>query len=156
MVDVNGNEHTLKSVSADADLVVVCFTCTQCPVATAYEDRFIEFNKKYDGKKVAFIAINCNNQSENMEAVKKRAEEKGFNFLYAFDETGKSAKDYGAKVTPELFVVKEGKIAYHGAFDNKLTDPTQPYLATAVDSLLAGKKPETATTKAFGCGIWTK
>ena len=82
-----------------------------------------------------------------------RAEEKGFNFVYAFDETGKTAAAYKARVTPELFVIKDGKIAYHGAYDDSMNEPKKTYLVSAVSSLLEGKTPEPAETKAFGCGI---
>lgn len=153
---VDGEEYSLKKISKDADVVVVCFTCNQCPVAVAYEDRFIEFNETYKDKKVAFIAINCNNRTEDLDAMKTRAEEKGFNFIYAYDVSGKAAADWGAKVTPELFVVQEGKIAYHGSFDDKQSEPTETYLVSAVDALLAGNKPDVAETKPFGCGIKTK
>ncbi len=153
---INGEEHSLASARKESDVVVVCFTCNQCPVAVAYEDRFIEFNKKYEGKKVTFIALNCNNQTEDLEAMKQRAEEKGFNFIYAYDETGNAAREYGARVTPELFVVKDGKIAYHGSYDDELTEPQKSYLVNAVDALLAGQAPEVAETKAFGCGIKLK
>ena len=47
----------------DAEAVVVCFTCNQCPVAQAYEDRFIAFNKDFEDKKVTFVAINVNPES---------------------------------------------------------------------------------------------
>lgn len=152
----DGKEHSLKSASKGSDLVVVCFTCNQCPVAVAYEDRFIEFTKQYKDKKVAFVALNCNSRTEGLDAMKQRAEEKGFNFIYAFDESGSAAKDYGARVTPELFVVKDGKIAYHGAFDDKQRDPKKTHLVNAVNALLAGKTPDVAETKAFGCGIKVK
>lgn len=149
-------EYTLESFK-DSDVVVVCFTCNYCPVAVAYEDRFIEFSKKYEGKKVTFLAINCNTQSEGLAEMQKRAEEKGFNFVYAYDETGKSAKEYGARVTPHLFILdKERKVAYRGSFDDKQNDPTVAYVPNAVDALLAGKTVEVSTTKAFGCGIKVK
>jgi peroxiredoxin len=153
---VDGEKYSLEQLGKDADIVVVCFTCNQCPVAVAYEDRFIEFNKKFKDKKVAFIAINANNSTEDLDAMKERAEEKGFNFIYAFDESGKVAMEYGAKVTPELFVIKDGKLAYHGAFDDKQKDPSQGYVSTAVESLLAGDKLEVTETKPFGCGIKSK
>jgi len=155
-VGVDGKEYSLKSLSEESELVVLCFTCNGCPVAVAYEDRFIEFTKAYQDKKVTFVAINCNNQTENLEGMKKRAEDKGFNFIYAFDESGAAAKDFGAKVTPELFVIQDGKIAYHGAFDDKQKEPTKAYLVNAVDALLQGETPDVATTKPFGCGIKSK
>ena len=49
-------------------------------MAVAYEDRFVEFNKKYAGKGVKFVAINANRRTEDLAAMKTRAEEKGFNF----------------------------------------------------------------------------
>ncbi len=153
---IDGKSYSLKSIAQDADVVVVCFTCNQCPVAVGYEDRFIEFNKKYKDQKVAFIALNCNNRTEGLEAMKQRSEEKGFNFVYAFDESGSAAKEFGARVTPELFVIKDGKVAYHGSYDDSQRNPTKTYLVSAVDSLLAGKTPDVAKTKAFGCGIKAK
>jgi peroxiredoxin len=149
----DGKEYTLASFK-DSDVVVVSFTCNQCPVAVGYEDRFIEFNKKYKDKKVTFVAINCNSETEGLADMQKRAEEKGFNFVYAFDESGKVATEYGARVTPHMFVLdKDRKVAYRGSFDDDLDKPSKPYVANAVDALLAGKTVEVSTTKAFGCGI---
>lgn len=154
---IDGKDISLKSALQGADAVVVCFTCNKCPVAVAYEDRFIEFNKQYKGKKVTFIALNCNNKTEGLEQMKQRAEEKGFNFVYAFDSSGDAAREYGARVTPELFVVdNSGKVQYHGAFDDNQRKPTKAFLVSAVDAVLAGKAPEIAETKAFGCGIKVK
>ena len=53
----------------------------------------MEFTKKYADKGVKFVAINANkaNDAETIEAMKTRAEEKGFNFPYVFDKSGKVA-----------------------------------------------------------------
>lgn len=153
---IDGKTYSLESTTSSSDVVVLCFTCNECPIAAAYEDRFIEFNKNFQGKKVTFVGLNCNNLSEGLEEMRQRAKAKGFNYVYAFDESGNAAKEYGARVTPELFVIKDGKIAYHGAFDNALNDPTKHYLSDAVTALLQGKTPAVAKTKAFGCGITTR
>ena len=152
----DGKEYSLADMK-DAKAVVLCFTCNQCPVAVAYEDRFIEFQKKYEGKGVKFIAVNCNKNREDLAAMKTRAEEKGFNFPYVFDKSGALASEYGAKVTPEIFVIdSKGNVVYHGSFDDKQTGASKHYVADAVDAVLAGKTPETTKTKAFGCGIANK
>lgn len=154
-VGTDGKEYSLDSTK-DAKVTVLAFTCNNCPVAIAYEDRFIEFQKKFGDKEVKFIAINVN-ASENLEAMKQRVEEKGINYTYVYDETGDSARAYGARVTPHIFVLdSEGHVAYCGSFDDKQKEPTTPHLENAVNALLAGKKPEMATTKAFGCGIKPK
>lgn len=151
----DGKTYSLDTFKG-SDVVVLCFTCNQCPVAVAYEDRFIDFTKKYKNKGVTFVALNCNNRSESLSAMKQRAEEKGFNFVYAFDKSGKAAKAYGARVTPHLFIIKDGKVQYRGSFDDNMRKPTNLYVATAVDALLNGKTPKTTSTKAFGCGIKAK
>ena len=153
---VDGKDYGLADMK-DAKVVVVCFTCNSCPVAVAYEDRFVEFNKKYAGKGVKFIAINANKKTEDLAVMKSRAEEKGFNFPYVFDKSGQLADQYGARVTPHIFVLdQDRKVAYVGAFDDKQNGPTKNYVADAVDSLLAGKKVEVTNSKAFGCGIQNK
>jgi peroxiredoxin len=151
----DGKEYSTDSFK-DAKVVVICFTCNSCPVAVAYEDRMIEFAKKYKDKGVAFIAINQKG-AEDIEAVKKRAEEKGFPFAYCYDKSQDAARAYGARVTPHFFVLdKDRTVQYMGAFDDNGDAPKTPYLANAVDSLLEGKKPEKAVTKEFGCGIGLK
>ncbi|MBM4093324.1 MAG: thioredoxin family protein [Planctomycetes bacterium] len=152
--NVDGKEMSLDSVK-DAKVVVIAFSCNKCPVAVAYEDRFIDFTKKYTDKGVKFIALNVN-FNEDLDMMKQRAEEKDFNFPYAYDQSAESYKAYGALYTPHLYVLDgDRKVAYIGAFDDKMnvTEVTKHYVADAVDAILAGKKPETAETKAFGCTI---
>ncbi|MDX1944367.1 MAG: thioredoxin family protein [Pirellulaceae bacterium] len=152
---VDGKEVSLDGLK-DAKVVVVCFTCNVCPMSVAYEDRFVEFQKKYADKGVKFVAINANNgnPNETIANMKTRAEEKGFNFPYVYDASGASALEYGAKVTPHLFVLDgQRNVAYIGSFDDNRNNPTKHYVADAVDALLAGKKIETTSTKAFGCGV---
>lgn len=149
---VDGKEYSLASIKG-AKATVIAFTCNHCPMAVAYEDRFIDFQKKYADKNVKFIAINVNS-SEDLDAMKQRVEEKGINYPYAYDESGNSARSFGAKVTPHVFILDaEGVLAYQGSFDDKASSPTTPHVENAVNSLLSGKKPEVQTTKAFGCGI---
>ena len=149
---VDGKEYSLDSFK-DSKAIVVCFTCNRCPVAVAYEDRFIDFAKKYEEKGVKFVALNVN-QGENVDAMKERAEEKGFNFPYVYDASGDSARAYGAKVTPHVFVLNEKReVVYIGSFDDKQNDPSKPLVEAAVDASLKGEKPEVTKNQAFGCGI---
>ena len=137
---VDGKEYSLPDMK-DAKAVVVCFTCNRCPVAVAYEDRFVEFSKKYSSKGVKFVAINANRKTEDIAAMKTRAEEKGFNFPYVFDKSGKLATEYGARVTPHIFVLDQNRnVAYVGAFDDDMEKPTTNYVEDAVNAVLAGKK----------------
>lgn len=157
IVGTDDKPHSLADY-AGAKAVVLIFTCNHCPVAIANEDRIIELQKDYADKGVQVVAINVNNLPEDMlEPMKARAAEKKFNFPYLYDSTQKSARAYGAAVTPHVFVLNgERKIAYMGAIDDSAVEPdkvSKRYLREALDAVLDGKEPPRPETKAAGCGI---
>ena len=153
---IDGKPHALADYG-DAKLVVLVFTCNHCPVAKAYEDRLIALAKDYADKKVQLVAVNVNNNAaDRMDAMKKRAKEKKFDFPYLYDPTQKIGRDYGATVTPHVFVLdKNRKVAYIGAVDDNMNAEAvkSRHLRDAVDALLEGKDPPQAVTQQFGCGI---
>lgn len=155
---IDGKKHSLDELK-NKDVVILCFTCNSCDVATEYEDRIIEFAKKFAGptSKTAFVAVNVNKiPADNLDAMKKRAEAKKFPFLYLFDESQKIAKDYGATFTPEFFIInRERKIAYMGGFDDQSSTALvkKRYLEDALNAVLSGKQPATKETVAIGCMI---
>lgn len=151
----------------DAKGFIIIFTCNHCPYAKAYQDRIIEIDKKYKSKGYPVIAISSNdpavNAEDSYENMIVRAKEKGFTFPYLFDETQAVCTNYGAKRTPQVYLLqKKGNdliVQYTGAIDDNYQDAaavTSPYLANAVDALLAGKKPDPSSTKAIGCSIKMK
>ncbi len=148
----------------DAKGYVVIFTCNTCPYAVAYEDRIIALHNTYQSKGVPVIAINPNNPAvkpgDSFEAMKERAEEKGFTFPYLFDEGQKVFPQYGATRTPHVFILektdKGNKVRYIGAIDDNYQDASQvedKYVENAVDAMLAGEEIEVTTTRAIGCSI---
>jgi peroxiredoxin len=148
--------HSLADYK-DAKLLVLVFTCNHCPVAQAYEDRLIALQKDYQAKGVQVVAVNVNNiKPDRLEPMKERAKDKGFNFPYLYDASQKVGRDYGATVTPHVFVLDSGrKIAYVGAVDDNMNADSikTPFLRDALDALLAGKQPPKAVTQQFGCSI---
>ncbi len=153
---VDGKTHSLSDIN-NAKAVVVVFTCNHCPVAQAYEDRIIELSTDYKDKGVQVVAINVNNmEDDKLPAMKKRAEEKGFEFAYLYDPSQEIGRAFGATVTPHAFLLDgEGKLAYAGAIDDnmELAEVQQRYLRDAIDAVLAGSKPEVDSMKPMGCGI---
>ncbi|MFC2116941.1 thioredoxin family protein [Bacteroidota bacterium] len=148
----------------DAKGFVVVFTCNGCPYAKAYQDRIVELDKKYKSKGFPVIAINSNNTDikpdDDLAAMKKRAEEKGFTFPYLKDANYEVYKEYGATRTPHIYVLAkqdaELVVSYIGAIDDNYQDAShvkEPYLANAIDALLADMEPEPKFTKAIGCTI---
>lgn len=79
---------------------------------------------------------------------------------YLLDEDGKVGQLYGAKRTPEMYVIsKDGTLVYHGAIDDKKTpDPAdiagaKNYVVAALGDVLAGKPVSTPQTEAYGCSV---
>ncbi len=164
--NVDGKYISLKDYS-EAKGVVVIFTCNHCPYAQAYQDRIIAIDKKYKPLGIPVIAINPNDPKivpdDSYEKMIERAKEKAFTFPYVLDETQEIHRKYGAKRTPDVFLLqKVGKVfivRYIGAIDDNYEDASKvmhPYLVNAIDALLAGRSPEPSFTKAIGCSIKDK
>jgi peroxiredoxin len=154
----DGKRHALADL-AGKEVVVVVFTCNSCPVATDYEDRILAISKKFAGPsgKVALVAINVNTVPEDrLPKMRERAEAKGFDFAYLYDETQKIGRAYGAAFTPEFFVLdRQRKVVYMGGMDDSSNPATVKanYLAPAVEAALSGRQPETPEAPAIGCRI---
>jgi peroxiredoxin len=146
---------------------VVIFTCNHCPYAQAYQDRIIALDKKYKLSGYPVIAISSNDPTivpeDSYENMILRSKEKGYTFPYLFDEKQEVYKIYGALKTPHVYLLqKSGSnllVKYIGAIDDNYQDATKvstPYLANALEALLAGKLPDPSFTKAIGCSIKDK
>ena len=157
---VDDKNHALSDY-ADKEAIVVIFSCNHCPYVRAWEDRMIQIQADYADKGVQLIAINANDATKYPEdsfpKMKERAQEKGFDFPYLYDETQEVARAYGAERTPEVFVFdKNGVLCYHGAIDDNYEDPnavTKHYLRDALDAVLAGREPPIKETPPVGCTI---
>ncbi|HVK11371.1 MAG TPA: thioredoxin family protein [Gemmataceae bacterium] len=150
----DGKKHALADLKSD--VVVVVFTCNSCATAQEYEDRLVAFANAQPGA-VTLVAINVNTIAEDrLDAMKKKADAKKFPFTYLYDESQKTARDYGAVYTPEFFVLNRArKVAYMGAMDDrtKAADVKVKYLEEAVAAVLKGQAPPTTETRARGCLI---
>lgn len=148
----------------DAKGFIVVFTCNTCPYAIAYEDRLIELDKKFAPQGYPLIAINPNSPAvsfgDSYEKMQERAKAKGFSFPYLFDEDQKVTDQYGARVTPHVFLLKkegpELKVVYTGAVDNdteNVNSEKTRYVEDAIAALEAGEEIKVASTKAIGCTV---
>ena len=153
---IDDKKHGLREYK-DAKAIVLVFTCNHCPVAVAYEDRLVALQKEFKKKGVQFVAI-CSNpeESDTLAELKKRAESKKFNFPYLHDDGQKVGREYGAAVTPHVFLLdRDRKVVYMGAVDDNMeADKVKKhYLSDAIEAVLAKKSVETTETRQFGCGI---
>lgn len=165
--NVDGEKVSLDGIKGAKGAIVV-FTCNHCPFAKMYEKRIIELDKKYNAKGFPVVAINSNDSEaypdDSFKNMVKRANSKSYTFPYLRDKSQSVAKAYGAKKTPQVFVLNkknnEFYVEYIGAIDNNAQNAKkadQKYVEDAVEALLVGKSVTKRETKAIGCGIkWTE
>jgi len=166
---VDGRSYRLADF-ANADVLVVIFTCNHCPTAQAYEDRIIKLATDYKNKGVALVAISANDpravrldelgysdMSDSFEDMKIRAKDMGYNFPYLYDgDSQRVSLAYGPARTPHVFIFdRQHKLRYVGRVD----DSQKPKLVksedarNAIEALLKGRKVPVETTKTIGCSI---
>ena len=140
-----------------AKFVVVVFTCSSCPVAVGYEDRVIDLAKRYAERGVEVVAVNPNREpADQLERLSAYAKKREFPFVYVRDESQELARAFGARYTPEFFVLDPTRrVVYQGALDEQAPprEPGVKHLEAALDALLGGRKPAKAETLARGCRI---
>jgi peroxiredoxin len=146
--------------NGDGATTVMVFTCNHCPYALAWHDRIAQAARDYADRGVRFLAISSNDAEryprDSYDAMKARVAKEDWPMPYLYDQTQEVARAYGAKTTPDLFVVdSEGRLRYRGAPDSAYDDPGQQaqWLRDALDAVLSGEQPARAETKPVGCSI---
>ena len=161
--NIDGSFVSLSDFSESKGFIVV-FTCNTCPYAVAYEDRIEAPNKKYAKKGYPVIAIMPNNTEikpgDSLDAMRKRANKKGFTFPYLIDREQAVFPQYGATKTPHVYVLQKNNemliVRYIGAIDDNYKDANKvvlKYVEDAVDALLMNRKVPVSKTRAIGCSI---
>ena len=153
--DVTDKAHSLEDLSHEKKATVVMFISTQCPVFSDYNERIIALHNDYKNQGVQFIGINSN-RNESVEDIAEHNKTNKFNFVVLKDLRNEIADKFGARRTPEVYLLDEKRILrYRGAIDNSQKDPETHYLRGTLDLVVAGKEiPEDGKrTKAFGCTI---
>jgi peroxiredoxin len=160
---LDGKDVTLSALTKEGKTVVIQWFNPDCPyVVKHYEKGANTFNdlySKYSGKNVVIVGINSGapgNQGTGKERNEKAVKDWKIQYPILLDENGKVGKAYGAKRTPEMFIVTpDGKIAYHGAIcdDRGMSVGKTIYVAKALDEILAKSNVMTAKTEPYGCGV---
>jgi len=160
---VSGDKDaTLDLSQVKEDVVVVVFLANHCPAVKGIEDRLVETVSAYKGKSVKFVGVCCSGapgyaEEDGIPAIKAAIKAGKYNIDYAYDESGKIGKAYGATVTPQFFVLdKDRTVRYTGLLDDNGRDEakvSKSYVKSAVDAVLANETVEITETRAQGCGI---
>ncbi len=140
---------------------VVIFTCNHCPYALAWHERLMDAARDYAPRGVSFLAINANDAlrypRDSRPAMTERVRaDGGWPMPYLHDQSQDVARAYGAKTTPDVFVLDaDGRLAYRGAPDEDADDhrANAAWLRAALDDVLAGRQVARPQTRPVGCSI---
>ena len=157
---VDGESWSLDSF-ADAELLLVVFTCNHCPYAIANEDRLIEIQNDYGDRGLRMVAISPNDAEkypdDSFDEMKNRAADKAFPFPYLYDESQGVARSYDAACTPDLFLFdRDRKLVYNGRVDDNWQEPgrvTRQDLRAVLDAALEGRAVDFEHVPSMGCSI---
>lgn len=164
----NTKGGTLSSSDLTADVVVLVSLANHCPWVKGMDGDLVKLAKQFSDESVSIVGMSFNHREDDRPAaMKDHAEKVGYTFDYVFDESQALGRALGAVRTPEYFVFnKERKLIYTGLlYDSpakmnrdgsiKYTkgEPTEFYVADAINAALAGNTPVITQTKAHGCSV---
>ncbi len=147
--------------------VVLEWTNPECPfVRKHYSSGNMQaLQKEWGGRNVVWLAVNSTNAGhsefktarEMTEWMQAQGAQPAATLLDSTSETGRA---YGAKTTPQMFVVDpSGKIIYGGAIDDKRSaNPADAktannYVRAALTEAMSGKTVAVASTTPYGCSV---
>lgn len=165
VIDSHGKVHTLKDYQDKT--VVLEWTNHECPfVVKHYEgsDNMPSLQKHYGGKEVVWLTVissapgkqgHVSPGEANTLAKQRNADPHAI----LLDESGAMGRAYDAKVTPHMYVIDQGVLAYMGGIDSIASKDVAdipkaiPHLANAADAVLGGKPVATPITRPYGCTV---
>lgn len=156
----DGNTYTLSDF-ADADVMVIFFTCNHCPYVIGSDEVTRATADKYASKGVRFVAINSNSKDTYVEDdfghMVDRMNQHKFPWVYLYDESQEVALAYGALRTPHFYVFdKSRKLIYCGRAIDSPRDTSKMTvndLEIALDEHLAGGAVSNPLTNPIGCNV---
>mgnify|MGYP000229818545 CR=1 FL=1 len=111
MMDISGQEMSLKSLAGKNGLVVI-FSCNTCPFVLGWEDQYPMLANQAGNAEVGFVLVNSNEAKrtgdDSMVKMKEHAKAEGYKMKYLVDENHVVADAFGARTTPHVYMFDIG------------------------------------------------
>lgn len=155
------NENVALSDLENFDGVLVVFMCNHCPYVQAQVEEIKKLAEEFSS--LAIVGINSNVETHPMDSFEKMSdfiEGKNLdlsNFYYLADKEQEVAESYGAKCTPDPFLLDyRHKVFYHGKMNDKEgaeDEPEERYMREAIQKMLKRQSPPEEQPPSVGCSI---
>ncbi|MBI4556185.1 MAG: exo-alpha-sialidase [Candidatus Hydrogenedentes bacterium] len=128
----------------------ILFLSARCPITASAIQELNTIHKKYRLRDVLFVGV-CSNPTETEEELKAFCQSHGVIFPVYRDSQGKTARQFGAHVTPEVFLLDEqGRELYHGSAG---VPEERSRLDAAIARLLQQQTPEPSQARIKGTAL---
>jgi hypothetical protein len=158
LTDLDGKPHPLRELTANRP-AVIALVSTSCPVSKRYTPTLARLESEFHARGVSFILI-AQNPADNTADLRAALQAAGLTAPCLRDPQQALLKTLGATASTDTFLLDTAHtLVYRGAIDDQyglgysLDAPRHRYLAKALESLLAGQRPEIAATEAPGCAL---
>lgn len=138
--------------------VVLVFFMAGCRHLEVHDARLRQLSGRYRSRGIAFFAVDSEMHS-SMDVDRAEVIRHGYPFPILRDVGGRVARALGAHHAGYAVVLDgHGSVRYRGAIDSdrfRLHDDARPYLADALNDLLAGVEPRRgeSESESFGCAL---
>jgi peroxiredoxin len=156
----DGKTYRLQDL-ADAEILVVFFTCNHCPYVTGSDEVTRASAERFAARGVRFVGINANSEQtyaeDDFDGMVARMAEHRFPWVYLRDQSQDVARSYGALRTPHFFVFdRDRTLIYTGRGIDSPRDSakmTVNDLDRALEDATSGKPIAVPLTNPIGCNV---
>jgi peroxiredoxin len=163
--DSDGRTRSLEEFKGK--LIVLEWWNPECPFVGKHygSGNMQKLQREWTGKGVVWLTIDSSAPGKQgyltpAEAKKTMQAKGAAPTAVLLDPEGKTARVYGAKTTPHMFVIdRNGTLAYAGGIDDKPSTDQEDvatahnYVTAALEALSAGGPVATKASQPYGCSV---
>ena len=159
LVDIDGNIH--RPLTATGSTQVLVFITHDCPIANQYARDLLELAKQLGELQARLLLVHVD-PDLNATTASTHATEYGYagKVPVVLDCGHRWVSALRPEVTPEAFVLTEGRVRYRGRINGRFPELGKRRatagthdLRNAIQAVQAGRGPVPARTRAVGCRI---
>jgi hypothetical protein len=157
LVDARGDERPLMELVRRAPITAVVFYSAHCSCQDAHDERLRALTRRFTGR-AQFLLVDS---EVGASAAREEAEaaRRGYEVPIYIDRGAVLARALGAEYATDAVVLDQnGRVLFHGGIDSDrthLTSDATPFLANALEDVLAGRAPRAPDAKTLGCALRT-
>lgn len=140
------------------DAVLIVFMCNHCPYVKAQVEELKKLDEEFPS--VAVVGINPNvetHEDDTVEKMQEFVEENNIEFYYLADPEQEVAEKYGAKCTPDPFLLDhQHRLFYHGRLNDRMSpeqDVENREMKEVIEDMLKRREMPENQKPSQGCSI---